>query len=353
MCDEQVTRRRCRRRSTGRDNTMNDPGPGAPTRVLLSTVARESLATGIAHAFDAVPFVFVEPGDDADLAFVSRDVTGLSTKHNVLAETQRFYDALRRAPSLRWVHAHSAGADRLIYSELMKRGVMVTTSSGANASIVVQTALTGILALTRRFPQFFDAQRDKRWMSLVGSGLPRDLAGQTAVIVGWGPIGQGLAASLTLLGMRVAAVRSNATNAAPAFATVAFEDIGALLTRADWLVLACPLTDRTRGLIDAQALKLLPRGSHLVNVARGEVVDESALIAALQSRHLEGAYLDVFAQEPLPPESPLWHMPNVIVTPHSAGHSAGNERRVSEIFLANLARWRKGEPLRNVVDPNG
>jgi phosphoglycerate dehydrogenase-like enzyme len=336
-----------------RDDAMSDSNPARPTRVLLSHAGREALAAGVAEAFGNAPYVLVEPGDDADLAFLSRDVTGLSTKHDVLPETQRFYDALRNAPSLRWVHAHSAGADRPIYPELMKRGVTVTTSSGANAGIVVQTALAGILALTRRFPRLFEAQRDRQWKSLANPPLPRDLAGQTALIVGWGPIGQGLASLLSQLGMRIAAVRSSAANAAPASQTVAFEDIGMLLGGADWLVLACPLTDRTRGLIDAEALARLPRGAHFVNVARGEIVDEDALIAALQSGHLAGAHLDVFAHEPLPPESPLWRLPNVIVTPHSAGHSAGNEQRAGQIFLANLACWRNGEALRNVVDPAG
>jgi phosphoglycerate dehydrogenase-like enzyme len=286
----------------------------------------------------------VNPGDDADIAFVSRDVTSLSTKHQVLPHTQQFHDALRNAPSLRWVHAHSSGADRPVYGELRARSVEVTTSSGANAGVVVQTALAGVLMLARCFPQLLAAQREKTWAPLVGSGLPRDLAGQTAVIVGWGPIGQGIGALLSALGLHVIPVRSSA-NAG----SVRFEDIRTVLPRADWLLLACPLTDRTRGLIDAGALALLPHGARLVNVSRGEVVDEPALIAALRSGALSGAYLDVFAHEPLPAGSPLWDMPNVIVTPHTAGHSDGNEARVAALFLDNLKRWNEGQPLLNRV----
>jgi phosphoglycerate dehydrogenase-like enzyme len=327
------------RARVGRDGRMS-----SPLRILMTPAAAQQAGAGLAEALGGRAHVVVNLGDDADVAFVSRDVTGLSTKHQVLPHTQQFHDALRGAPSLHWVHAHSSGADRPVYGELRARGVEVTTSSGANAGVVVQTALAGVLMLARNFAQLLAAQREKTWAPLVGSGLPRDLAGQTAVIVGWGPIGQGLGALLTALGLRVIAVRSSAGDG-----SVRFEDIHTVLPRADWLLLACPLTDRTRGLVDAEALALLPSGARLVNVSRGEVVDEPALIAALRSGALSGAYLDVFAHEPLPAGSPLWNMPNVIVTPHTAGHSDGNEARVAALFLGNLKRWNEGQPLLNRV----
>ncbi|WPH11976.1 D-2-hydroxyacid dehydrogenase [Variovorax paradoxus] len=321
-----------------------------PLRILMSPAAAHQAAGGLAEALGARPYVLAGIGDDADVAFVSRDVTGLSTKHAVLPDTQRFHDALRAAPSLRWVHAHSSGADRPVYGELLARGVAVTTSSGANAGVVVQTALAGVLMLARCFPQLLEAQRSRSWAPLVGSGLPRDLAGQTAVIVGWGPIGQGLGSLLSALGLRVVAVRSSDRAAEPpASESVSYERIGEVLPRADWLVLACPLSERTRNLVDAAALARLPAGARLVNVARGEVADEAALIDALQRGALAGACLDVFAQEPLPAASPLWMLPNVIVTPHTAGHSDGNEARVATIFLDNLRRWARGQPLLNRV----
>jgi len=321
-----------------------------PLRILMSPAAAHQAAGGLAQALGGRPHVLAGIGDDADVAFVSRDVTGLSTKHAVLPETQRFHDALRAAPSLRWVHAHSSGADRPVYGELLARGVAVTTSSGANAGVVVQTALAGVLMLARCLPQLLEAQRSRSWAPLVGSGLPRDLAGQTAVIVGWGPIGQGLGTLLSALGLRVVAVRSSDRAAEPpASESVSYERIGEVLPRADWLVLACPLSERTRGLVDAAALARLPPGARLVNVARGEVADEAALIDALQRGALAGACLDVFAQEPLPAASPLWALPNVIVTPHTAGHSDGNEARVAAIFLDNLRRWARGQPLLNRV----
>jgi phosphoglycerate dehydrogenase-like enzyme len=323
----------------------------APLRILLSPPVREQLRPRMAKILGPRAHVFVDATPDAqpDIAFVSRDITGLSTKHTILPNTQVYYDALLAARDLRWVHAHSAGADRPIYVELLARGVTVTTSTGANAAIVAHSALAGILALARRFPQLMAAQREHRWASLIGTGLPRDLSGQTAVIVGWGPIGQQIGAVLALLGLHVAVVRSSAEAAGPGIDTVAFEDMSALLPRADWLVLACPLTDRTRGLLSAQAMALLPPTAHLVNVARGEVVDEPALIAALREGRMAGAFLDVFTHEPLVADSPLWDLPNVIATPHSAGLSDGNEARQAQMFLENLAAWHEGRPLLHVV----
>jgi phosphoglycerate dehydrogenase-like enzyme len=333
-----------------------------PLRILISDAARASVGARLALAMGSRPYTLVPttewhlPDPGVHIAFVSRDVTGLSTKHEVLPDTQRFYDALLHSASMRWVHVHSAGADRPVYQTLIKRGVQVTTSPGANAGVVAQTALAGVLALARKFPQLMAAQQERRWAPLMGADLPRELAGQTAVVVGWGAVGQRLGSLLMAVGMKVVAVRRSATlleaasgatgATGPAGAeTASFEDLATVLPRADWLLLACPLTDITRGLIDAQALARLPEGAHLVNVARGEVVDEPALVAALQSGKLAGAYLDVFAHEPLTPQSPLWQLPNVIVTPHSAGFSDGNAPKVEQMFLDNLAKWLAGEPL--------
>ncbi|SDP17435.1 Phosphoglycerate dehydrogenase [Ralstonia sp. 25mfcol4.1] len=328
-------------------------------RILLSAAALQShhAAIDTAMAAAGVPWQAVlvpqvdEPHTvDADVAFVSRDVTGLSTKHEILPATQRFYTAMLDAPSLRWTHTHSAGADRAIFGQLRQRGVTVTTSSGANAGVVAQTALAGLLALARHLPQLIDAQRESRWAPLIGSGLPRDLQGQRATIVGWGPIGQQIGAVLRVLGLAVTVVRQRASPMETGFQAVTFEQFDAVLPDTDWLILACPLTDRTRGLVDRAALQRLPAGARLVNVARGEVVDEPALIDALRAQRLGGAYLDVFAHEPLAASSPVWSLPNVIATPHSAGFSDGNAARVVDIFLDNLRRWSTGETLVNRVE---
>lgn len=322
-----------------------------PLRILLSEPAARELRTAIAEVLASRPHVLctADEGGATDIAFVTRDVTGLSTKHRTLPDTQRFYDALARSDTLRWVHIHSAGADRPIYRQLCERGVQVTTSSGANALVVAHTALAGVLALARRLPQLWAAQRERRWDPLIATGLPRDLEGQHAVIVGWGPIGQNLGRLLQALGLRVTVVRQQERPAGPGFATVGAARLHEVLPQADWLLLACPLTAATRGLVDADALARLPAHAHLVNVSRGEVVDEPALVAALRAGRLAGAFLDVFAHEPLPPDSPLWDLPNVIATPHSAGFSDSNAARVARMFLDNLRRWQAGERLHNLA----
>ncbi len=323
-----------------------------PLRLLLSPAAARALSSRVSEAVGGASWNHVAPDDmgtDFEVAFVSRDVTGLSTKHEVQPGTQVYYDALLAAPSLQWVHVHSAGADRPVYQTLAGRGVQVTTSSGANAPVVASSALTGILALARHLPLLMAAQRERRWAPLFASGIPRDLEGQSAVVVGWGPIGQRIGALLQALGLRVAVARRSSVPAGTDIPTVQYPQLHQLLPQADWLVLCCPLSAETRHLVNASTLARLPRAAHVVNVARGDVVDEDALIAALSSGAVAGAYLDVFAHEPLPSNSPLWALPNVIVTPHSAGFSDGNEQRVARMFLNNLSRWARGEPLTSVA----
>jgi D-2-hydroxyacid dehydrogenase (NADP+) len=342
------------RARVGRDGRLNvATARNEPLRILLSAQAAPRLQQRIAAALAGRPHRLVSadqvaPGVEFELAFMTRDVTGASTKYEVLPPTQHFHDLMRQALALRWAHTHSAGADRPVFVELLQRGVAVTTSSGANAAVVAQTAVAGVLALARGFPQLMAAQRERRWAPLAGAAMPRDLGGQTAVIVGWGPVGQKIAAMLAAAGLHCVAVRRDAVQAAEGgFETVGYDDLPTVLPRADWLVLACPLTARTHGLVDAAALALLPAGARLVNVARGEVVVQADLIAALRSGALAGAFLDVFEHEPLPPQSPLWALENVIVTPHAAGHSDGNQERVDALFLANLRRWAQGQPLAN------
>lgn len=326
----------------------------SPVRLLVSARTADVLGPAIAGVFGERAHQLLRPQDIApgaavDIAFLSRDVTGLSTKQQVLPATQHFHDLLRAAGGLQWVHNHSSGADRPVFIELLQRGVAVTTSSGANAGVVAQSVAAGLLVLARKVLPLVAAQRERRWAPLLASGMPRDLAGQTAVIVGWGPVGQQVATVLGTLGLRCTAVRRSAGPAAPGIDAVAYEDLHRVLPRADWLILACPLTDTTCGLVDARALALLPAGAHLVNVARGEVVVQPDLIHALQTGRLAGAHLDVFDPEPLPADSPLWALPNVLITPHTAGHSDGNEARVAAMFLDNLGRWCAGQALQRQV----
>jgi phosphoglycerate dehydrogenase-like enzyme len=323
-------------------------------KILLSVLALRGLSKDIATVMGSRPFECVSFEDavasgrrDFDVAFVSRDVTGLSTKHELAPSLKACYKVLEESPNLRWVHIHSAGADRDVYVRLKAKGVQVATSSGANAEVVAQTALAGLLALSRKFPELVHAMHAKKWAPLLGSQLPPDLSGQTALLVGWGPIAQRVAQFLTMLGLRLKVVRQQVQTESPEKSAshssqpemLTFETIESALPSADWVILMCPLTETTRGLINARKLSLLPKGAGLVNVARGEVVVEKDLIEALQNGSLGSAYLDVFEHEPLSQASSLWHLPNVIVTPHSAGFSAGNEVRVSQMFLRNLSSW--------------
>jgi D-2-hydroxyacid dehydrogenase (NADP+) len=330
-----------------------------PARLLLSAAAADTHCAALLQAAERAGRTLAvvrleEAAEDercqVDAAWITRDVTGLSTKHRVVEPLASFYRVLRRSVALRWVHTHSAGTDRPIFGELMARGVAVTTSAGANADIVAQTALGAVLALARRLPQLIAAQAERRWAPLIAGPQP-DLAGQTAVLVGWGAIGRRLQPWLSMLGLRVVVVRHGSESASDGLETLRYADLARVLPRAQWLILACPLSDATRRLVDARAFAALPAGAMLVNVSRGEVVDEAALVDALREGRLGGAFLDVFETEPLAPDSPLWSLPNTIVTPHTAGQSAGNAARTAAIFIDNLGRWLAGEPLRHRASP--
>ncbi len=260
-----------------------------------------------------------------------------------------FGEALIAANNLKWAHFHSTAIEQHVFvPPLLARGVKLTTSAGTNSEPVVHTAIMGFLMLARGFLHWIEARRRHAWEPMRGEGAPADLRGQTVMVVGLGNIGLAIGEFCQALGMHVIGIRRMPKKAGDTLDEIhppaAFAD---LLPRCQWLVLACPYTKETHHLVNAAALARLPRGAALINVARGRVCDEAALIEALRSGQLSCAHLDVFEKEPLPAESPLWSMPNVIVTPHNAAVSAGNERRAAELFLANLERWARGEPLAN------
>src|SRR5262249_39361767 len=271
-------------------------------------------------------------------------------KHSPPPKTRGSGPGRPRPPGRRGRQTPPAGAERPIYRELRARGVKVTTASGATAITVAHSTLGALIALNRRFPLLADAQRRHAWEPRLGERSPRDLAGQCAAIVGMGPIGRHIAGLLRMLGMTAIGVRRSAHPVEPCDRTIAYEQLPEVLPHADWLILCCPASPRTRGIANATAFAAMPAGSHFINVARGEVAVERDVIAALQSGHLAGAYLDVFEREPLDPASPLWDMPNVMLSPHTASHSQGQNEAILGIFLDNLARWRSGTKLRNDVD---
>lgn len=264
--------------------------------------------------------------------------------------SRQFFSAARKAARLKWLHVFNAGVDHPIYTEMLERGVRLTTSAGSTAGPIAQTAIMGLLALARGFPHWLAAQRIHQW-NPQRKTLPRDLPGQTAIVLGLGKIGSEVARLARALGLKVIGVRRG-----PRLAEDPVDELHPpaalpdLLPRCDWLIITCPLTPETRGLVNAGLIARLPRGARIINVARGEIVAERALIEALRSGHLAGAYLDVFETEPLPAESQLWDLPGVLITPHNSAAAAGNDERVLAIFLDNLVRWHRGEPLVNEVE---
>ncbi len=286
-----------------------------------------------------------------DISFVTRDITGASTKTKVLPTLARYYEMLRASPGLRWVHAHSAGLDRPIYAELLARGVRVTSSSGANAAPVAHTAVAAVLALGRQFPVQIAAQHQRQYVPMTTHPLLHDLTGQTAMVVGLGSIGLLIAQYLNALGLKVIGVTHDPAKhtAADCESICSYAQMDAHLPGIDYLVLACTLTPTTSRLLHAQRLAQLRRGCYLVNVARGEVCVEQDVIAALQSGQLGGAFLDGFEVEPLSTDSPLWDLPNVMLSAHTAGHFTGHADNVANIFIDNVARYVQGNALRNEV----
>lgn len=292
--------------------------------------------------------------DDAQARLAQADCdrieVALQTRDIRFSEHYRsFVDTLIAARNLKWAHFHSAAIEQLAFVPLLlARGVRLTTSAGSDGEPVAQTAITTLLMLGRGFPRWLDAQHRKRWEPVRGAAQPRDLRGQTIVIVGMGNIGNPVARFAQALGMHVIGIRRKLRAPEdPVHEMHTLSELPKLLPRCDWVLLACPLTQETRYIINTQTLALMKKGAGLINVARGGVADEAAVIAALKSGQLGCAHLDVFETEPLPAESPLWTLPNVILTPHTASASSGNVRRGAEIFFSNLEKWARGELLKN------
>ena len=263
-------------------------------------------------------------------------------------------EAVTGLARLRWVHATSAGAGEQVRkaglpAEALKR-VTVTTSSGVHAVPLAEFSILGLLAMAKELPRLVEDQRARAWPE-VRRPL-RELAGQTLFLVGLGEIGREVARLGRALGMRTVGFRR--TQGPPPDHVDEVhgpERLPELAGRADAMVVSLPLTDQTAGLVDRATIERLPASCIFVNVGRGGVVDEPALVEALRERRIAGAVLDVFATEPLPEDSPLWALPNVLVTPHAAALSARENERIVELFTDNLRRYLDGRPLRNVVEP--
>jgi phosphoglycerate dehydrogenase-like enzyme len=286
---------------------------------------------------------------------------------------------LVRAPQLAWVHSATSGVEGALTPAALERGVVVTNARGVFSRPIAEYVLMMILSVSRRLPQLLELQQERTWQPLEGAEL-RDV---TVGIVGLGSIGRAVGALATAFGCRVVAVRRSGrqgddgarrTEGAPA--TAAAEDASVataqdersfgeamldrvggpetlpeLLGESDFVVLAAPLTSETEDMINEETLALVKPGAWLINVARGKLINEHALLRALREGPLGGAVLDTFRDEPLPPTSPFYDLDNVIVTPHTAWSSGRVLDRSVELFCDNLRRFAAGEPLINVVDP--
>jgi phosphoglycerate dehydrogenase-like enzyme len=288
---------------------------------------------------------FVEAWTDADVARLLPDVDVAFTA--VIERGQ-----LASAPRLRWIQSSAAGVGGLLSTELAATRIVLTSARGIRAAAMAEHVIAVSLALLRQLPAAVRFQADRVWALDDLEGRIRTLHGRQMTIIGLGAIGQAVARLAVPLGVRVSAVRKRLELPHPdGVETVVSPDrLLDLLGHTDIIVLSAPLTGETRQLIDSRALDATRRGALLVNVGRGKLVDDEAVIAALQDGRLGGAALDVFTREPLDPDSPYWSLPNVLITPHVSGAMEDYWTPLVALFADNLRRFAAGQPLRNVVD---
>jgi phosphoglycerate dehydrogenase-like enzyme len=261
-----------------------------------------------------------------------------------------------RATKLRWIHSASAGVASLLFPEMLASDVALTNSAGTYGVPIAEHVLAGVMYFLRSFDVAGTLQRRAEWNSpIFGTDAApiREVSECRVLVIGAGGIGSEVAIRFSALGAKVTGIRRNpGKGTPPGFERVVGQaSLEAELPSADVLVLATPLTPETQALLSAERIALLPHGAIVSNIGRGALVDELALVAALQSGRIRGAALDVFAREPLASDSPLWHLPQVLHTPHVSGDSPRLFwGRLSELFLDNWSRYRAGKPLRNLVD---
>ena len=260
------------------------------------------------------------------------------------------------APILKWIHVVSAGVAQFMYPELLARNLVVTNATTVHCVPVAQHILGMLIALARRFPDCLRYQQQARWAQaeLWNSPVkPRELRGEVLLFIGFGAIGSETARLVRPLGMRIwAATHSGRLRAGADLVERVFPSshMHEALPAADFVVIAAPDTPQTRNMIGARELALMKRSAYLINVARGTLIDEPALAAALKDNLIAGAALDVTAKEPLAPESPLWKLGNCFITPHVSGATESTWDREEELMAENLERWFAGKELLNIVD---
>jgi phosphoglycerate dehydrogenase-like enzyme len=309
----------------------------------------EALATAAGRTLRIVPFeadgtCHASP-DGAEVLFRYFPADRSNTARFGTAEFRRLIQA---APALRWVQTNSSGVDYLTkIPEIYERDLIVTNGSSVNQWPMAETVMGLLLGVTRRIPQHVRHQLQHEWQRY----QKLELRGSTVLIVGYGHIGAEVGRLCEAFGMRVLAVRKRVSEPSPhAAAVYGPEQLPEALAEADFVVLVAATTPNQRPLIGASELAVMKETAWLVNVGRGVLVDDAALIPALESGQIAGAALDVFTQEPLPPEHPYWDMPNVLITPHNSASSPRQDERTLQLFVENFRRWLADEPLLNRVD---
>jgi phosphoglycerate dehydrogenase-like enzyme len=349
------------------DGPMRRAGPGSGPGGAPAAIALSPILSARYRARDLERIRAAAPGARLVMVSVEGLADGPLDDVEVMLRGWLSSDAfdriLVRAPRLSWVHSATSGVERALTPAALERGVVVTNARGVFSRPIAEYVLMMILAVSRRLPQLLELQRERTWQPLEGAEL-RDV---TVGIVGLGSIGRAVGALATAFGCRVVAVRRRAEAGSTsgsrddddgAIGDVQFDRVGGsetlpeLLAESDFIVLAAPLTPETEEMINATTLALVKPGAWLINVARGRLIDDRALLRALRDGAIGGAVLDTFRDEPLPPMSSFYDLPNVIVTPHTAWSSGRVLDRSIELFCDNLGRFATGEPLLNVVDPS-
>lgn len=332
-------------------------------RVLISSYLEPALVARIAVVDEQIEVLYAPellpvPRYVADHHGSPRQLTPaqLERWRHLLADISFDFDwwqpanLTQHAPHLRWVQATSSGIGQFMQrTGLDTSGITVTTAAGIHAAPLAEFALLGVLSFIKELPMLRCRQTQHHWERYTA----RQLAGQRVVVVGLGQVGKRAAGVFAALGAEVWGVgRDDGSYDLPVGQRmIGMSELDQALAGAGAVVLCCPLTPKTEGLLDERRLRLLPPGAVVVNIARGPVIDEPGLIRVLEDGHLGGACLDVFAQEPLPADSPLWDMDRVIVSPHSASTVAGENEALTTLFCDNLQRWLAGRPLRNLYHP--
>jgi phosphoglycerate dehydrogenase-like enzyme len=263
-------------------------------------------------------------------------------------------DEVERARNLKWVHTSAVAVETLALAELFERNILVSNSRGIQAQPIAEHVFAVLLALAKRLPTLLQHQQEHRWAQndLIGDRLPWLLRGRTLGVIGVGTIGSSVALLGNAFGMHVMGLRRRGRQPAPGVHEMrSYEELPILLGRSDVIVIAAPLTAETTDMIGARQLGQCKRDAILINVGRARIVDHTALVDSLHRGDLAGAALDVFHQEPLPPDDPLWSAPNVILTPHTSGFRQGHWDDVVRLFADNLERFLRGEPVRFRIDP--